>query len=177
MSRLLRDASLEARVQELLQSCGHPELSPLYVVWNPRLRTTAGVAKYRQRAIHLNPALLRVDPAEVDRTLKHELAHFVAYQRHGRVAHHGPEWRRACAELGIPDEDRCHDLELARRRRLPRKFFYQCPSCGVILGRVRPLTSPSACLTCCRQHHGGRYTARFRLLPCAPPSASETSPL
>lgn len=176
MSGLMRDARLEALVTEYLGRCGHPELAPLQVVWNPRLRTTAGVAKYRQKTIHLNPALQRVDPEEVDRTLRHELAHFVAQHRHGRVAHHGPEWRRACADLGIPGEDRCHNLELGRRHRLPRKFFYRCPNCGKVLARVRPLTRPSACLSCCRLHHGGRYTSRFRLAPCPPPETPSSTP-
>ena len=171
-----RDLVLENRVRELLLACGHAELRPIYVFWNSRLRTTAGLAKYREHAIHLNPALKAVSEEEVDRTLRHELAHFLARHRHGRVASHGPEWRRACVDLGIPDEARCHQLELGRRRRLSRKFFYQCPHCGLILGRVRPLRRSSACLICCRRENGGRYSERFRLLPVPPPLPSANQP-
>lgn len=34
----------------------------------------------------------------------HELAHVIAERRHKHEVNHGPEWERACAELGISDE-------------------------------------------------------------------------
>ena len=82
----------------------------------PRLSTTAGLACWRTRTISLNPKLMEVSPAEVQRTLRHELAHFLAQHRAGRrrIAAHGAEWRKACRDLGIPNESRCHDLPLKR---------------------------------------------------------------
>ena len=71
--------------------------------WNPRLRTTAGLAHARGSLILLNPRLLAF-PEELARTFLHELAHLVAHARHPRhrIDPHGPEWRQACRDLGLP---------------------------------------------------------------------------
>ena len=52
----------------------------LRVEWNSRLKTAAGRADYRQKLISLNPRLVE-HPAEIDRTLRHELAHILAQFR------------------------------------------------------------------------------------------------
>jgi len=136
------------------------------VVWNPAMRTTAGYANYAKNEITLNPALIEISPQEVQRTLRHELAHLLAAKRAGRrrPAPHGPEWKAACADLGIPGEKRCHDLPFTRRS-LARKHHYSCPNCGIVLARVRPLKRRIACLKCCRAHNGGKYSERFRFRP------------
>ncbi len=36
--------------------------------------------------------------------LKHELAHYLTYIRHGEVQSHGPEFRATCLEFGFPQE-------------------------------------------------------------------------
>jgi predicted SprT family Zn-dependent metalloprotease len=97
--------------------------------------------------------------------LKHELAHLLAHHRAGRrrISPHGPEWRKACTDLGLSDEKRCHTLPLPRRE-VPKRHLYQCPACGMAVHRVRPIQRPSACLPCCRKHNGGRYDERFRFV-------------
>jgi predicted SprT family Zn-dependent metalloprotease len=137
----------------------------LHVEWNPRLRTTAGRAWPQRARIELNPAIRPFGEEEIRRTLLHELAHLVAHARHPRrrLAPHGPEWRRACAELGIPGEPARHELPLARRRHR-RRYLYRCPACGLRIRRARPLRQPAACLACCREHAGGRYDRRFELV-------------
>jgi predicted SprT family Zn-dependent metalloprotease len=138
------------------------------VVWNRRMRTAAGRAYYEAGRIELNPELLKltdVDPvAEIDRTLKHELAHLIAHFRVGgkRIPPHGEEWQQACIELGIPDEARCHSLPLTPRR-ICRKLVYVCPSCGLEVRRVRKFKRPVACLDCCRKNSGGFYDGRYKL--------------
>lgn len=134
------------------------------VEWNARLRTTAGLAHYGKNLVMLNPKLADFGPEEIDQTLRHELAHLVAHFRAGRrrIAPHGAEWRAACAALGLPDEQRCHQLPLPRARRVP-KHFYRCPHCRTEVPRVRPFRRRVACLACCRAHADGRYSERFRL--------------
>lgn len=164
MKGLRRDAGLESRLNAALLAAGaHALYGTLQVLWNPRLRTTAGLAVYSRWQILLNPALQAAGESEVERTLLHEAAHFVARHRAGtrRMDPHGPEWRRACADLGIPGEARCHNLPFARRT-LTRKFFYQCPVCSQVIARVHPLKRTSACLSCCKMFNGGRYDSRFR---------------
>ena len=142
------------------------------VCWNPLLRTTAGLASWRERRIILNPKLLEVSAAEVQRTLRHELAHLLAQHCAGRkrIDAHGPEWHRACRDLGIPNEARCHELPF-KRRRVERKYFYACPECRVVLARVRPLSRRVACVKCCRKYNGGKYQERFRFHPIGSPES------
>ena len=190
-----RDHALESQARELLRSLGAEELAKkVRVEWNPRLKTCAGRADYREKLISLNPLLLEIrvaaDPAvvgrplrlpfsepasdalalqfpeinEIDRTLRHELAHLLAQWRAGRrrIAPHGEEWRQACRDLGIADEARCHNLPFASKT-LPPRYVYRCPNCKEEFPRVRRIRRAIACLACCRKSNGGDFDPRFRL--------------
>jgi len=150
--------------RQLLCSLGAVRIArELRVEWNARLKTAAGRADYRQQLISLNPRLFE-HPAEIDRTLRHELAHILAQFRAGRrrVLPHGPEWQQACRDLGIVDEKRCHNLPFPARRYTAR-FIYRCPNCRQEFPRVRRVGRAVACLACCRAHNGGEFDTRFRL--------------
>src|SRR4029077_18787361 len=151
--------------RELLRSLGAKRIATeLRVEWNSRLKTAAGRADYRQKLISLNPRLVE-HPAEIDRTLRHGLAHILAQfreKRRRRISPHGPEWQRACRDLGIADEKRCHTLPFPAKRYAPR-FIYRCPNCRREFPRVRKIKRTVACLACCRAHNGGEFDARFRL--------------
>lgn len=168
---LRRDPILEEVARMLVRQVGCRRLAKeLTVSWNPRMRTTAGLACYRTKRVILNPKLIEVSAGEVQRTLRHELAHLVAQARAGRrrIDAHGAEWLQACADLGIPDEKRCHDLPF-KPRRIARKHFYQCPACSTVLARVRRVTTRVACIKCCRKHNRGKYHERFRFREIAGP--------
>src|SRR6185503_4336716 len=109
---LWRDVGLEQIARDLLRALGATRIATeLCVEWNSRLKTAAGRADYRQKLISLNPQLIK-HPAEINRTLRHELAHILAQfrARRRRILPHGIEWREACHDLGISDEKRCHNL-------------------------------------------------------------------
>jgi len=131
---------------------------------NPRLRTAAGRADFRSKLVSLNPRLREHGEAEIDRTLRHELAHLVAHLRAGRrrISPHGPEWRQACCDLGIGDERRCHTLPFPTRPRA-RRYLYRCPKCAADFPRVRRMKRAVACLACCRRHNRGAYDKQFQL--------------
>lgn len=165
---VLRQLENEARAWAV--RLGLPALAARMTMrWHPRLRTTAGMAQLDSCLILLNPRLLAF-PAELARTYLHELAHLVAHARHPRrlLDPHGPEWRQACCDLGMPGENRCHSLPLATPRRVKRKYLYHCPGCGREVARVRPFRHAEACLACCRLHASGRYDRRFRFVPGRP---------
>src|SRR5204863_9293645 len=133
-----RDGALETTARELLRSLGAARIaSELRVEWNPSLKTAAGRADYREKLISLNPQLVD-HPTEIDRTLRHELAHILAQFRAGRrrISPHGAEWRQACFDLGIADEKRCHNLPFPVRTYIAR-FIYRCPNCLQEFPRVR----------------------------------------
>lgn len=164
-SRSDRDADLEATARELLSMAGAARLSFLVgVEWNARLKTCAGRADSRTKLISLNPRLREHGDTEIDRTLRHELAHLLAQFRAGRrrVLPHGAEWRAACHDLGIGDETRCHNLPFLATKRAPR-FIYKCPNCRRDFPRVRRIKRTVACLACCHAHNRGKFDSKFRL--------------
>src|SRR4030095_3557098 len=124
-------SDLETKARELLCSLGAKRIANrIRVEWNPRLKTAAGRADYRQKLISLNPRLV-LHPEEIDRTLRHELAHILAQFREKsrrRISPHGPEWQQACRDLGIADEKRCHTLPFPAKR-YASCFIYRCPNC------------------------------------------------
>jgi predicted SprT family Zn-dependent metalloprotease len=157
-------AVLLQMARELSRSLGAARIAnELRVEWNSRLKTAAGRADYRQKLISLNPQLIK-HPAEINRTLRHELAHILAQfrARRRRILPHGIEWRQACNDLGIRDEKRCHNLPFPARTYAAR-FVYRCPDCRQEFPRVRRVHRAVACLACCRKHNGGKFDARFRL--------------
>lgn len=160
------DVDLTGQSRQMVAAMGLADLAKRIVVrWNARLRTTAGRAYRSTALVELNPHLVRISPEEIDRTLRHELAHLVASHRAGRrrIPAHGREWRRACSELGIPGESRCHDLPFQRRTQR-RKFAYVCPACDHQLLRVRRIKRAAACYHCCQTHNRGRFDTRFQLV-------------
>jgi predicted SprT family Zn-dependent metalloprotease len=159
-----RAVDLETRARELLGSVGANRIvTELRVEWNSRLKTAAGRADYPQKLISLNPLLVE-HGEEIERTLRHELAHILAQFRAGRrrISPHGAEWQQACRDLGITGEKRCHTLPFPAMHLAPR-FIYRCPNCRRDFPRVRKIRRAVACLACCRAHNGGEFHARFRL--------------
>lgn len=160
------DSGMTAWCKEQASAFGLPELArKVTVSWNPRMRTTAGRAWWPARSIEMNPKLKEFSEEEVWRTLKHEFAHLLAYERCGRkkIEPHGIEWRAACTELGIGDEKTYHSLPL-KGRKMKRNYAYVCPSCLATIRRVRPMRRAVACYPCCKKHNGGSYHERFRLI-------------
>ena len=172
-----RDRQLEAQAREMLGAVGATTVVPLVrVVWSSRLRTAAGRADFHRNVITLNPLLHSHGEAEIDRTLRHELAHLVAHSRRGRrrISPHGPEWRQACRDLGIADEQRCHALPFPQQTRA-RRFLYRCPGCGRDFPRVHRIRRRVACLACCRRYNRGQFEKQFTLKLVAAPQPSTLS--
>jgi predicted SprT family Zn-dependent metalloprotease len=160
-----RDFELERKAREILQALSASELAnSVHVEWNARLFSAAGRADFRRKLVSLNPRLRKHDAAEIDRTLRHELAHLLAQFRAGRrrVAPHGAEWRKACQDLGIGDESRTHALPFPIQRR-SRRFLYECPRCGKEFPRVRRIKRAIACLECCRKFNRGKFDKSAQL--------------
>ncbi len=74
--RRSRDVDLESKARNLLRELGAAKLArEVRVEWNPRLKTAAGRADFRQKLISLNPLLrdvragLAFNREEIDRTL------------------------------------------------------------------------------------------------------------
>lgn len=169
--RIGHDDHLSRRAHALLLALGLNEAaSRVHVTWNKKLRTTAGRAYSARGRIELNPRLQLLaaekKEAEIEQTFLHELAHLVAHWRYPgrRLQPHGEEWKRACADLGIPGEERCHDLNLGGRTSMRKNFAYICPACEVVIFRVRRIRRTVACYSCCNNHNGGKFHRRYQLV-------------
>ena len=86
-------------------------------------------------------------------TLLHEIAHAVAYVRHGRAAmNHGPLWRAVARELGARPEATCRAGPL-----VPAPHVLVCGRCGAEVGLYRRPKHPAEAY----RHKG--CGGRFRL--------------
>ena len=164
------DPALTLVAADLARENGLPALAGIVTVaWNSRMRTAAGRAFTKDGLIELNPRLQDLPEgqreSELRNTFLHELAHLVAIARAGRkrIQPHGPEWQRACHDLGIPGENRCHALDFAPRR-IARKFAYTCPHCRVVIERVRRLGRRVACYPCCCRYARGQFDPQYQLM-------------
>jgi len=160
-------ADLQKMAQEILKEHAYEELSKeIKVFWNPLLQTTLGMALYHLNSVTLNPKIAD-NEEELHRTLRHELAHLIAYSKnsHRRISPHGQEWREACIELGLPEEEPCHDLPI-KRRVIERKYHYSCPNptCQFEIARVKPFKNPVSCAHCCKKYNHGRFSAKYQMV-------------
>ncbi len=165
-----KTAALAEEMQYLISELDmQPELGTTELTFNPRLKTTAGRAFPRKRRIELHPGLyfLMEEPRrsiELSRTMRHELAHLIAYERWGDgILPHGPEWQEACDEVGIPGESATHSLPWAKlyKTRQRRKWILRCPHCKSENRYARRPKLGRACGKCCDEHNGGKFDNRF----------------
>ena len=121
----------------------------------PRLRfdlrgRCAGQAFAQQWMIRLNGELLRRYREDFVRdTVPHELAHLVAYARHGAaIRPHGPQWRELMRLLGRPPEV-CHQYEVRPARQI-RRYDYRCSCRRHQLSSIRHRRAERGVLYHCR---------------------------
>ena len=119
-----------AEVEEYATTClMHLNLNGWHFGWDKTSRRL-GCCKMQQRRISLSryyaEAYAGKEPAQVWRTLMHELAHALAWEHH-RATGHGPVWQRYCAALGIAGERACtRGIEFDAPR--PAPHFTLCHS-------------------------------------------------
>ena len=110
-------------------------------------KVSLGTCNYTNKWILLSKWYVELNTEdEVKDTILHEIAHALAYQRHGRAGHgHGRIWKSICREIGARPE-RCSKDKLNRpknhykyidtccgrtykKHRLRKNIKYSCPKC------------------------------------------------
>lgn len=87
--------------------------------------TLAGSAWLSDNQIRLNPVLLLENQQVfIGQVVPHELAHLLVWQRFGRVAPHGKEWKWMMETVLKVPAHRTHQFSLQPLRR--RLFMYHC---------------------------------------------------
>ena len=126
------EEELESRVRELFAAWGALDdgMAHVEVVWNSRLRTTAGRVFMKRLQIQLNPRLLARVPERIDEVLAHEAAHLVTYRRHGSaVSQHGGEWQGLMESAGFAGAA-THDFPIEGLQPRRSYFLHRCKGCG-----------------------------------------------
>jgi len=111
----------------------------------------------RKRVIRLSGPLTDTnDRAQVEDTIRHEIAHALVAESYGRSARpHGPEWRRTAQLVGADPQATGHGAP----SQVPPPYLGVCPGCGREQRRYRR----RAC-SCGRCSANGRYDERFRIV-------------
>jgi len=158
----MENNELQRIAEEHLRAIGEMHLAKVVrIYWNPRMRSTAGRALLKESIVEMNPHLMRFGQKEVVRTILHEIAHLVAWERY-RHRGHGKEWQYVCVQLGIPGEKATHTLDLPRRTQR-KQWRYKCPRCQLEFDRVRRAKAQSACAKCCQEYNGGQFSKEYLL--------------
>lgn len=124
-----------------------------------RGKRTLGTTRVRSGAstgtIRLSRHLILSGTGErVRETLLHEIAHAVAFVRHGRRAlNHGPLWRRVALEVGASPRATCQGPPVA-----PPTHVLVCRRCGDSVGLYRRPKHPAEAY----RHRGCGGTFRFQ---------------
>jgi len=118
----------------------------------------AGRANYNQHLVKFNKDLMIANEAEFfARTIPHEVAHLVAWQKFGLtrvIKPHGAEWQRVMRDFGVKDITRCHsyDTSNVRARVVRDGFMYKCDcmehNCSSILHRRMLMGRTYRCRLC-----------------------------
>lgn len=110
---------VEDYARACIEMCCPPGWS---VVWDRAVKRL-GCCKFNKRVLSFSrffvESYLQKDPELIRRTVLHELAHAMAWEKY-RERGHGPAWRRACCALGIADERsvcKCDDFAPPERKR------------------------------------------------------------
>ncbi|CAD6188221.1 unnamed protein product [Caenorhabditis auriculariae] len=153
----LRTALTAKLVEIFIRRCFNKTLeTAMRVIWNPRLRKTAGLCKnHRDGSSTIELSTKVCDTAErVRDTLVHEMCHAAVWVVERRYREcHGPVWKKwayTCMKTfrTLPLIERCHNYEISA------KFVYVCEGCKQTIKRQSKSldTTAKVCGIC-----GGRF--------------------
>lgn len=101
------------------------------------------------------------DETKVRNTILHEIAHALDIDDRG-YSNHDANWRQIALSIGC-DGERCFS---SKDVNIPTtKYTLKCENCGYETGKMKKSTTKTtACGKCCREHNGGKFTEKFKLI-------------
>ncbi len=148
-------------------------LSPISIIWSPRLTSSAALfitegprtplrssdVRFERRLIRLSiPLLSNQPPAELDSTLAHEMIHQWQYDVLKRRPDHGDDFRRMMAAMNRSGFSITVRHSLADGVRSLRRYTWHCLRCGQVYHRHRRTIRPG-------RHRCGTCSGLLRELP------------
>lgn len=123
------------------------------IVLNPRMRSTAGRARYSSNTIELNSRLLNENPESIEQTLGHELAHLLSVELYGLKTGRGHKraWRGVMTRFGL-DPKRTHALDTSELKRVHMPMAEAACKCRTHLIKKRRYT---------KMRNGSKYSCKL----------------
>jgi predicted SprT family Zn-dependent metalloprotease len=100
-----------------------------------------------------------VNNADIEDTIRHEIAHAIAYH-HFHSKGHDTAWKKVAEQVGA-QPNRLRDASTINIT--PPKYTLSCGTCGATMYRQRIPRSGAACSNCCSTYNGGRYSSKYEL--------------
>ena len=143
-TRALGERLLDELGREVL---GEPLTARGWTVGFDRARRRLGACHPARRAITLSARLTeRLPAADVEDTLRHEIAHAIDVEQRGRTRHDA-RWRALAAACGARPE-RCYAAPLPPDESAP--YSAVCPTCTAETAVYRQPVRPLRCRACAR---------------------------
>ena len=126
---------MAAEARRCFDIWGYGQLYELVGVrFSNRMFRSVGRCYPTERLITLASPLRDLGQDDVLEVLCHELAHLVAYEKHGRmIKPHGPEWRALMLAINRPPRVRCDNPEILKRlaavRPKRKRYLHVCTVC------------------------------------------------
>lgn len=131
--------------------------------WDLKPRQRFGQTRPSRREIGLSIIPTRVrTAAEVEDTIRHEIAHALVFTWTGEDHGHDKVWKKVAERVGAKPK-----ATTTTTAKIRAKWEATCKRCGGRYARNR-MTSVAArgvaCTACCKRHNGGRYSDQFKLV-------------
>lgn len=140
------------------QAWNAPDLAAgVDIAFSRRLRSSAGRALPTRGIVRLHAALADGEPELLREVVIHELAHIVAWQRHGRTAPHGAEWRALVHQAGGRVRVRLPAGTMPAAPRPRATWLHSCRVCDVSRHARRPVRN-WRCRRCVDAGRSGELT-------------------
>lgn len=147
-ARYADEASVLQEVADML--CDRVGTERVTVVVHGNMKRVYGQALLQSGIMRIS-ALIANDIDEVDNTIRHEVAHFMAWRLFGH-AKHGAAWKHCCSITGARPETYHASITDFEDAKFAYRYAYTCPD-GCIWYSYRPRKRFLAPGVTCAKHH------------------------
>jgi len=138
-----------------------------YFEFNGRLSNVLGRCNYTHKRIQLSTKYVNLNWDKhsdmVEDTIRHEIAHAIAYHLYGSIGH-GHDWQSVAKQLGAMSKARSKNSSNIVSTRKKRNIIFECPNCDNQISFARTPKKSRACGSCCDKYSNGEYDAKYKYI-------------
>lgn len=122
----------------------------------------AGYCSFLKKSISFSKYFVEMNGFdEIESTIKHEVAHAIAYVYFNHTEH-GKIWKKVAIAIG-DDGKRCYD---SAQVIMPKgKYIFECTNCHIEAHYHKKSSSIKACGKCCNKYNHGKFSMDYVLKP------------